>query len=444
MKPVSIFIGGKDLVGWTQMSLSRSKDEMTGELNVTIFMGYMPTAPVEMNACRGQEITVYIAGQLAFIGIIDKRKGIGSKKGEDGTTPTETGTSKFSSSISYSIGPTEYTITLTARGKTKYLIDSSHQHPTTNMVGKPTTKQVVEKLCEPWQTEIEWMGTDIKLDKVRFRDGCRVVDELHRICCENCYFMYETRDGKLRVTDDTARTEGEPIILGVNILSFSSEQSEDKAKSEIKVKGQRTDKEVRGKDAVVETVKKVEDKWVGAYIPCCVQHYGDATPEALERRAQFEANKRSSASKEISLDVFHVQTPSGDPWDIGQLHYVEIPPEGIFDIFECTKLTYDVNADSEIKTTLTLSPPPSTGLGASAGGMSLPALPSSYVGIGNSRRMSAGVTFTPGTYPSPWSGPSLLVMPFVAMISSVLSGRTLLSSLNGKRSVPLKLPEHKL
>lgn len=441
MKPVALFIDGQELEHWTEMTLSRSKDELTGELNVGIFMGYIPESPCLVDACRGREITVYVGGHLAFIGIIDKRRGTGAKKGDDGTSKSQTSTNKFSSSQSLTIGPNEYNVKLTARGKTKYLIDSSHQHPTTNMM-KPTTKQVVEKLVEPWKTEIEWMGTDIKLDKVRFRDGCRVSDELHRVCSENCYFMYETRDGKLRVTDDTGRSEGEPIVLGVNILSFSSEQSEDKAKSEIKVKGQRTDKEVRGKDALVETVKKVEDQWVGSYVPCCVQHYGDAKPEALERRAQFEANKRSSASKEVNLDVFHVQTPSGNPWDIGQLHYVEIPPEGIFDIFECTKLTYTIQADGELKTSLTLSPPPSTGLSASTSGLSFPALPSQYVGIGNSRRASAGVTFAPGRYPSPWSGPSLIVMPFIALTSMLLKGKSLLSNMNGKNPAPERMPEH--
>ena len=72
-------------------------------------------------------------------------------------------------------------------------------------------------------------------------------------------------------------------------------------------------------------------------------------------------NKRNSESKKITIEVFHVQSPSGQPWDIGNTHYVEVPPEGIFDMFECTELTYHVNAEKELKTTLMLSPPPSSG-----------------------------------------------------------------------------------
>lgn len=422
------------------MSLQRSKDNLTGSLEVSIFMGYIPTAPIMVDACRGREITVYIGGNLAFIGYIDKRKGTGAKHGEDGTTKSDVESDDGSAGISLTIGPDEYTVKLSARGKTKYLIDSSHQHPTTNII-KPTTKQVVEKLCEPWGTQIEWLGTDIKLNRVRLRDGCRVVDELHRVCLENCYFMYETRDGKLRVTDDVGPSTGEPIILGVNILTFSAEQSENVAKSKIKVKGQRNENRIWGKDAVVETIKEVEDQWVGAaQTPISIQHYGDATPEALERRGRFEANKRSSASKKVTLEVFHVQSTSGEPWDIGQLHYVEIPPEGIFDVFECTELTYTVQID-KLSTSLTLSPPPAVGAsgGAPVALGSLPAQLSEYMGIGKSRRSMAGVTFAEGRYPSPWSGPSLIILPIVSAITSVAT--SLFSSMTVGKSPALRLPK---
>lgn len=446
IKPVHIFIGGSELVGWTDMSLSRTKDDLTGQLNISIFMGYMPTSPCIMDAARGREITVYIGGNLAFFGNIDKRRGTGARSGDPGTDANDAVHGSQEATQSISIGPNEYTIKLSARGKTKALIDSSHQHPTTNITGKPTTSQVVNKLVEPWGIQVEWLGTDIKLDKVRFRDGARVVDELHRICLENCYYMYETREGKLRVTDDIGFTTGEPIILGMNILSFSSEQSEDSSKSKIKVKGQRTQKDVWGKDAVIETVKEVEDQWVSNQTPICVQHYGDATPESLERRARFEANKRSAASKKVTLDVFHVQSASGSPWDIGQLHYVEIPPEGIFDLFECTELTYTVQADQELKTSLTLSPPPAGGASMSTGGFmsSLPSGISDYVGIGKSRMATAGVTFAPGQYPSPWSGPNLLLLPFKALASAVTGteSQSLFANLQVSNKPPLALPKN--
>lgn len=413
MKPVVIMIGGSELTNWTEMTLQRSKAEMTGSLTVSLFAGDVPAMPIARSASAGAEIQVYIGGMLAFTGTVDKRKGTGAKKGDDGTDDnTEThGTSQ----MSVSIGPNEYTVKLTARGKTKRLIDSSHQHPTTNMM-KPTTKQVVEKLIEPWRIQLDWRGEVIQLDKVRFRDGARVVDELHRVATENCYFMHETRDGQLRVTDGVGGEGGDPLILGQNILTFSAEQSEDEAKSKIKVKGQRIKKEIWGEQALLKTFKEVEDKWVKDFAPHIVQHYGDADEKTLERRARFELNKRASDSKKITIDVFHVQSESGAPWDIGNTHYVEVPPEGIFDMFECTELTYSVNAEKELKTTLTLSPPPSGGAGGAGGGFGLASL---AMNMGTARRAQSGFTFIANQFPAAWSPPMLSELPLITQAEAV-------------------------
>jgi prophage tail gpP-like protein len=293
------------------MTLQRSKVEMTGSLSVTIFAGAVGSIPMMTAAKCGAEINVYIAGQLAFCGTVDKREGSGTKKGKKGADKTnkKEGKGKEGTQASLTIGPNEYTIKISARGKTKRLIDSSHQHPTTNMM-QPTTKEVVEKLVQPWNIRTEWKGEVIKLDKVRFRDGAKVFDELARIATENCYFMYETRDGKLRVTDGvgTDSGSGDPLILGKNILAFSSEQSEDKAKSEIKVKGQRTKKGIRGKKAVEKTHKTIRNSKVKNKSLQTVPHYGDATDKELERRARFEMNKRNSASQKITIEVFHAVT----------------------------------------------------------------------------------------------------------------------------------------
>jgi prophage tail gpP-like protein len=448
MKPVVIIVGGQELTTWTEMTLSRTKKELTGTLEVTIFAGAMPSLPIARSAKAGAEIQCYIAGQLAFTGTVDSRRGTGDKKGAPGTaqeedeTHGETGGGESGGSISVNIVPNEYTIKLSARGKTKRLIDSSHQHETTNEL-KPTTKKMAEKLVKPFKTQLEWKAKDIKLDKVRLRDGARVVDELHRLAIENCYFMYETRDGKLRVTDGVGSADGgggDPLILGQNILTFSAEQNEEQSKSEIKVKGQRTEKKKWGEDSLLKTHKKVKESSLSKdFAPFTIQHYGDATDEALERRARFEANARNSDAKKITIEVFHVQTPSGAPWDIGNTHYVEVPPEGIFDVFECVELQYHCNAKDEIKTTLTLSPPPSGGAGGGGdgGGFGLASL---AMNIGSARSHQAGFAMDAGSYPAPWSPPMLSEMPLLTLVEE--AAQAVVAVIEPKvKPPPLTLPE---
>lgn len=410
MKPVVITVGGMELTTWTEMELTRSKKEMTGQLSVSIFAGAMPSVPIARMAAAGAPIQVYIGGHIAFTGSVDKRKGTGARKGKWGTEGVHWGQSK--AEVSTDIGPNAYTIRLNARGETKSLIDSSHQHPTTNML-KPTTKEVVEKLVEPFKIKLDWLGEVIKLDKVRFRDGARVIDELNRVAVENCYFMYETREGKLRVTDGIGSTaSGDPLILGQNILEFQAEQSEDEAKSKIKVKGQRSKKNKWGEEAVLKTFKEVQDKAIKSFRPHIVQHNGDADEKTLERRARFEMNERNTSSKRLLITVFHVQA-MGAPWDVGNLHYVEVPVEGIFDMFECTALTYSVDHEKTLKTKIELSPPPSAGGGEGFG------LAGINFSMGAARLAQSGISMIAGQFPAPWSPPMLSVLPLVSAAESL-------------------------
>lgn len=335
-KPVHVFIGRKQLTGYTNLQLKRSKNRLTGELNIDIFMGWIPSESVLPQASRGEEILVYVGGHLAFTGYIDRRR--------DSATGTH----------SLSIGKEGYSVKLSCRGKTRLLIDSSHQERVTTIL-RPKNKEVLETLVAPWNAEVQWEADIIDLDKYRLNDGARVVEELQRLAEQCSLFIFEGRDGALRVTDESNSVEGEPIVLSRNVLSFSTDQAADPEKSQVTVKGQRIEAASWGNQAVLDTLRHVKDATVSAFSPLTVQHYGNATEELLERRANYETNKRATVAKRITVEVFHVQQSTGEPWDIGQLHYVEIPPAGVFGVFEVADLTYTVGVD-RLSTTLTLTP----------------------------------------------------------------------------------------
>jgi prophage tail gpP-like protein len=345
MKPIQIFVGGQELTQYTGGRLTRKKQDLTGSLTCDIFFNYMPSRPVMANAMAGEDVMVYVGGHLAFWGTLDKRRGKGKGKDNGGA----------GAEITSSINADHYDVQLTARGRTKCFIDSSHQHPTGTML-KPTNRQVVEALTKDFQVELDWQSPIYELPRVIFRDGCNIVHELHRIGNENAHYVYETRDGKLRFTD--APTDfGDDIVLGKNILTFSSDQSKEHDRDRIVVKGQRIDKAVWGEEAVVNVVQAAKKSGDQSRMPYTIQHYGDGSKDALERRAKFEADKRQQQNLKVSVEVFHVMSTTG-PWDLGILHYVEIPPEGVFNVMECVELDYTFDAQGTLKTTLTLAPPP--------------------------------------------------------------------------------------
>lgn len=405
MKQARIYLGGKELYGWTDMSLSRTKESLAGTLSLSVFFGYVPSVPVISSAAAGAECLVYLGNTLAFTGQVDSRTGSGLKHGREGSKVEQTQPMQHTTNI----GPDEYTIKIEVRGKTKKLIDSSHKHKTTNML-QPKTKDVAEELLRDTKVSLKWMATDIQLDKVRFRDGAIVADELNRLSSENAYYLFETRFGELCISDDTLRVSGEALVLGENIMTFSATQSESKARGEVKVKGQRSKKDIRGKDALLNTFKVIKDSNAMNKVPLIVQHYGDATDEALERRGKFELDKRTSESKDVTIEVFGVTQSDGSAWDIGMLHYVEVPPEGIFDVMECVGIDVSIDSEKTFKTTLKLAPPPS---GAVTGGSSsigsLISVATDYASISAERKARAQFTVAPGEYPATWSSASLSI-----------------------------------
>lgn len=446
MKPFRIFVNGSELERYTSATLERKKDQMTGLLTVEVFYPNLPNAPVLVESVRGAQVLVYVGGELAFTGVIDKRRGKSTPATQDrdsqGRFTDMGGAESTEGGITTSFSEQGYSVTLTARGKTKYIIDSSHSHPTGSFKNT-TDKKIIEELVKPHGVEIEWRGAEIKEQMVRLRDGATILTEVFSRCNENSHFAYENREGKIVVTDDTNGQIGDDFILGVNIMTFNAEQSEDKANSEITVKGHKQEKGTWGRDAIIPTKEIVKDEWVGANIPLVIQHYGDGSPEALKRRAKFEADKRSSESKNIEIKAFHVVAQSGTPYDIGTVHYVEIPPEGVFDVFECIGLRYSVDAQNELSTTLTLAPPPSAAPSAPGGSSLLQTSDDPFADLktrGVQRRIQAGVELVPGQYPASWTSAALSVIP--AVLTTILTGvNSLLQPDTKPPSPPLRLPK---
>jgi Mu-like prophage tail protein gpP len=297
-----------------------------------------------------------------------------------------------------------------------------------------TDRKVLQSLLDGHDVEIDWQAEEIKIPISRIRDGSLVKDEIFRLCNEHCHYAYETRDGKLRVTDTASQTIGADIILGVNILSFNAEQSEDKANSEVTVKGHRNG-DAWGRDAVIPTVTTMEDSWVGTNIPLVIQHYGDASPEALERRGKFEVDKRATESKRVTIETFGLGQ-DGEPWDIGNTHYVEIPVEGIFDVMECVELTYTIETE-QLTTSLVMAPAPSgaiRGSGASSLLSGQNAI-SDAMRRGEARRAETGIQIVPGQYPSSWTSAaiSLIQNPITTIAAAINS---LIQSPQDRRTAP--------
>lgn len=384
MDPFEVHIAGQKVGGWTSAKLKRDRKKLTGELTLECFFGSIPASPVLREVKSGAEILCYVGGQVAFTGKIDRRNGRGKKKKGENDDAT------FKRSVS--IGKDAYTITVTARGKTKRIIDSSHAHKTGSMK-QVSPSNIIAELAKPFGVEVDdQAGETDKVERAVFRDGASADSEITRWGTEANLETFETREGKLAIRKPGNEPRGVDLVLGVNILEFSADQGEDTGNSEITVKGQRTDPKIHGKDAIN---RKLQAKLPGnmSFSPLVIQLTGDATDVRLKNRAKVETRKRQEGDKEITIDVFHVQSPTGEPWDINVVHYVEIPPENIFDDFVVNELTYEVHEKDKLKTTLTLVPATKA---EGKGGRS------DSKAKGDAQRAALGVKNDPKLYPDTW------------------------------------------
>jgi len=372
MEPVTILIGGGVLRGYTNMTLSRKKSNLTGSATISIFMNSLPTEAVLAPAVAGVDVYIYIAGVLAFSGKIDRRR--------------DTGTV----AANVSVDAANYSISIAARGKAGALVDSSHANQ--NGYYKDATLQdIVEDLVAPWGIGVDWRAQDVDVPRHRLRDGAYVVDELHRLGEAFSLYMWEGADGRLVVTDGPSQQYGEPIVLGKNILSFTTDHLGDFDRHRIVVKGQRVLPEAWGAEAILPVEATVANTAFRGNSAIVVQHYGDGDSDQLNKRVRYEASRRNSMSKNIRLTVFNVTQQNGQPWDIGVQHFVSIPPAGVSGMFEIVELTHKVNNDQSIATELVLAPPP------------LPAAQAAETGLDKTPAQDS---------PSPsWSGPELEDVP---------------------------------
>jgi prophage tail gpP-like protein len=451
--PVMIFVAGQLLRSWTSLNLVRKKKDLTGEATIQIFRGYIPDRPIMKAATAGAEILIYIGGHLAFTGGVDKRKGKGKgKKGGGTTTRKDVSRAGHSSSqasgSSVKIDAEHYQLTLHCRGKTRKLVDSSHKHDKGTILGT-NSRAAIEAITAPFGVELRWRATARDMDKVRYRDGGIVADEVHRIGNAYATYLWESRDGALIASDERSAEQGEPLVLGDNILEWIAEQGEDQTNTEYEVKGGRTEKTKWGKAATKRKVKikrQSADTSSAHHVPTrlTIQYDGDAKDEDLERRAKFEADNRESDAKPVSVEVFHVVPRTGQPWDLGTMHYVEIPPEDVFEEMECTEIHVHVDHDKKITTTLKLTPPPSGGVSGGATGI-VSGLLSGSMGLSpaaaraRARRAELGISYVAGEYPAPWGAAALSIVSEAAdILASVALVREVIAS--PRKAVSLLLP----
>lgn len=330
MSDLVVMIDGAPVEHIERFSLTRDAEHVTGEMTAAIFMSYTPQERFMEGVLRGASAAVYLGGHLAFNGTLDGRGDRGSPDGE-------------------------YEVTLRARGRLKRIIDDSHRHPTGTILST-TDRGAFEALLAPFGVGLDWRAKETAIPRIRLRDGARVHDELRRIAQRTGLNFYETRDGMVRVVDQTPDLTGEPLVLSQNILRFDSDLSADEERRRIVVKGQRTAPSSFGRAAIVPPVLPLSDATAPEDGGITVRAYGDATTATLEAAGAYDYSRRVANGRDVDVEVFGVLQSTGQPWDLGVRHHIEIPPIGVSTVMEAQRISYVIDEDARLRTNISFRP----------------------------------------------------------------------------------------
>lgn len=306
---IQISIGGKVFGGWTQANVSRSVSEMTGQFSMTIhdpmmlLFGSSIYSQFTATAEPGEECEIYVAGEKFLTGYIDSR--------------------------SANKSATSHSVTLSGRGKSRNIVDSSHID-TKNQYNEQKPTQILEKVAKPFGIKInKRIDSEEKIPVSGFFMGDNAFDYMHEVARGQGFTLTEDKDGNIDVRGKDKGAAAGPLVQGENLLTYSVTKSEEGRHSKYQGKGQSVPKDkVRGK-AANQPASETVDEGVKSYRPLVAQIPGDVDINKVKRATTHEAARRAGGSLKAQVTLYGYRGSNGQLWEPDTMAFVYIPDEAI-------------------------------------------------------------------------------------------------------------------
>ena len=214
-----------------------------------------------------------------------------------------------------------HTATITARSKSKDLVDCSAVHDSGEWKDK-TLIDIAQDLLKPFGLQIQ---SDIQnLPKIpiwRLAPGATVFNELEVLARQHGALLIGTPDGNLKLTKaDNFQLHSGSLQEGVNILCAQAALSEKGKHDKTHARGQKS----KGSGAQSLRLELIaQDQTVRRYRPKIVIVEGDTDDKRVKQRAQWEMLRAAGWSTTASITVASWRDFGGSLWDPEKLVFVE-------------------------------------------------------------------------------------------------------------------------
>lgn len=350
---VTVVVDGKALQGWQSVHITRSAKAAA----IAFSLGASnPAWSADARAMRrGKMVEVYTTA--------DTGGGFGRFTGGDLLC---TG---YVDNYQVELGESSHEVGVSGRSKAGDAIDCPPVKHKTGLVEKKTLLDAAKEFDE-WGIGFT---SDLKLPKlaeVQLVPGEPLFYTLEREARHLGVLLMGQPDGSVAITRAGKNRHAGVLVEGFSpITKIKLSYSVDNKRSEIRVRGQRTDGV--GKESLRQEETE-RDETVGRHRPYILFNEGDGTSKELKRRARWERLRRAGSGLSVSLTVSTWRDEAGTLWEPGRLVAVKIPSEEVDQDFAIANLTFDIavtdDGGSGTTAELTLVDPRTLGGKASGSG----------------------------------------------------------------------------
>jgi len=280
---LSLVVGGYQVSGWTEVSVTASIDELAHTFDLGLSHRATKADPLQENIRPGAACEIRMDNVLVLRGFIDDVEDSDEAEG--------------------------FELRVSGRSKAGDLVDCAALHK--GGWSNTPLKEIARDLCEPFKIGVHSDVASLPVERYfRLNDGETVFAALDRLARDHGMRIVSDPDGDVRFVRVGAVVWPDVVLeRKVNLVRSSRSQSWAERYSEYIFKAQiAADDETNGEDA--SAVKyAITDDGVDRYRPLVVHADSQRGGAALKARAEWERNTRAGASLRISASYQDPRDP---------------------------------------------------------------------------------------------------------------------------------------
>lgn len=335
---VSVEIGGVRWEGWTEATITRAVDAVSGSFELSVADRWTQ-GTTALPIAASQAVSIKTVSDLAR-----------------GSQPDEL-IRGYLDTVKPGFSATDHKISLSGRDASADLVDCSAVHKPGEWRGLRCS-QLAQILAAPFGVGVRCEGKEgapIPLHKIE--PGESAWECLERALRQReLMAMPDSKGGILIVAIGTGRATT-ALIQGQNILSASADYDAKGRFSEYRVLAQNKGSDGESGKAVAAVLGVASDPTVGRHRPHVITGEAPKDAATAKRRAEWEASVRAGRSASIEVKVQGWRQADGTLWPLNAMCRATIPYLYVDQELMIGKVVHRISSTEGTTTTLTLRSP---------------------------------------------------------------------------------------